>query len=377
VGVSRGRTANLKLNLINYDVVGYGVAEDENWQLIDSMVSQFIKINSIVGTWKNSTQYAVGDVTVDPETGGLWEANLQHVSAATGTFAADRAANGTLWTQKAANGGGGGSTETTAISRPEDYGGVAVESETDGEQTDNTGPVQQAINNALTKGIPLQLDKTYRLKAQVSADLDSFDYLRVQGNGGLLCDANLFGEPFLDILCSPLLISNIAVIDNTATFDFGGQGSLSDCAKLTLPAGHAVTKGMLVKVVSDDLITGASGAFVGEVAYIGAVSGNDVYTTARLRNVYTTTPRLAVYKSNKKVLISNITIRGDSALNVTEDRKWLGIRVTGVVNPVFERVVSRDTSLAVLLTQGCVHSLFIGCDFERGLNNVTSLGITG
>lgn len=376
MGVSRGRTANLKLNLINYDVVGYGVAEDENWQLIDSMVSQFIKINNIVGTWKNSTQYGVGDVTVDPETGGLWEANLQHVSAATGSFAADRAANSTLWTQKTSGGGGG--DEATAVSRPEDYGGVAVEDETAEDLTDNTGPVQQALNNALTKGIPLQLDKTYRIRAQVSADLDSFDYLRVQGNGGLLCDANLFGEPFFDVVCSPLLTTNIVTIDNTATFDFGGQGNLSDCAKLTLPAGHLVTKGMLVKVVSDDLIPGAGGsALVGEVAYIGAVSENDAYTTARLRNTYTTTPRLAVYKSNKKVLISNITIRGDAALNVTEDRKWLGIRVTGVVNPVFERVVSRDTSLATLLTQGCVHALFIGCDFERGLNNITSLGITG
>jgi hypothetical protein len=79
VGVSRGRTANLKLNLINYDVVGYGVAEDENWQILDSMVSQFIKINNIVGTWKNSTQYQVGDVTVDPETGGLWECQCSNM----------------------------------------------------------------------------------------------------------------------------------------------------------------------------------------------------------------------------------------------------------------------------------------------------------
>jgi hypothetical protein len=374
VGVSRGRTANLKLNLINYDVVGYGVAEDENWQIIDSMVSQFIRMNGIVGTWKNSTQYTVGDVLVDIETGGLWECSVSNVSSATGSFAADRASFPQRWVPKTNT----GDTGNSAVSRPEDFGGIAIEDEEPGDgPDDSTGPVQQALNNALTKGIPLQLDGTYRLKAQVVADLDSFDYLRVQGNGGLLCDANLFGDPFLDVLCSPLLVTNIATVDNTATFDFGGQGNLSDCAKLTLPAGHAVTKGMLVKVVSDDLIAGATGAFVGEVAYIGAVSGNDVYTTARLRNTYTTSPRLAVYKSNKKVLISNITVKGDPDLNVTEDRKWLGIRVTGVVNPVFERVVSRDTSLATLLTQGCVHSLFVGCEFQRGLNNITSLGITG
>jgi hypothetical protein len=381
VGVSRGRTANLKLNLINYDVTGYGVAEDENWQIIDSMVSQFIRMNGIIGTWKNSTQYTVGDVTVDIETGALWECSVSNVSSATGSFAADRASFPQRWTVKTNTGDSG----NTAVSRPEDFGAASVEDEQipDGDgniptPSDSTGPLQQALNNALTKGIPLQLDKTYRLKAQIVADLDSFDYLRVQGNGGLLCDANLFGEPFLDVLCSPLLISNITTVDNTATLDFGGQGNLSDCAKLTLPTGHAVTRGMLVKVVSDNPIPGAVvSSLIGEVAYIGAVSGNDVYTTARLRNTYTTNPRLAVYKSNKKVLISNITVRGDPDLNVTEDRKWLGIRVTGVVNPVFERVVSRDTSLAVLLTQGCVHTLFIGCEFERGLNNITSLGITG
>jgi hypothetical protein len=134
---------------------------------------------------------------------------------------------------------------------------------------------------------------------------------------------------------------------------------------------------MLVKITSDDLIPGATGALVGEVAYIGAVDGNDVYTTARLRNTYTTDPTSLCLQEQQEVLISNITVRGDPGLNVTEDRKWLGIRVTGVVNPVFERVVGRDTSLAVLLTQGCVHSLFIGCEFERGLNNITNLGITG
>jgi hypothetical protein len=287
VGVSRGRTANLKLNLINYDVVGYGVAEDENWQIIDSMVSQFIRMNGIIGTWKNSTQYTVGDVTVDVETGALWECSVSNVSSATGSFAADRVTFPQRWTVKTNTGDSG----NTAVSRPEDFGGSGIEDEDpeDG-PTDATGPVQQALNNALTKGIPLQLDKTYRLKAQVVADLDSFDYLRVQGNGGLLCDANLFGEPFLDVLCSPLLISNITTIDNTATLDFGGQGNLSDCAKLTLPTGHAVTKGMLVKVVSDNPIPGAAvSSLMGEVAYIGAVSGNDAYTTARLRNAYTTT----------------------------------------------------------------------------------------
>jgi hypothetical protein len=126
VGVSRGRTANLKLNLINYDVVGYGVAEDENWQIIDSMVSQFIRMNGIIGTWKNSTQYTVGDVTVDIETGALWECSVSNVSSATGSFAADRATFPQRWTVKTNTGDSG----NTAVSRPEDFGaGSGIEDE--------------------------------------------------------------------------------------------------------------------------------------------------------------------------------------------------------------------------------------------------------
>lgn len=377
MAVSRGRTPNLKLNLINYAVTGYGVAEDENWQIIDSAISQFVKLNGIVGTWKNSTQYDVGDVVVDVETGGLWECSIQNVSPSSGSFAADRSSTPGRWTQKTSTGDAGGGV----VIRPEDYGGVSLDGETDNEdgvtsEVDNTGPIQQAINAALLSGAPLQFDSFYRIKAQVVADLDAHDYLRIQGNGGLLCDADLGGEPFVDIICSPAAIYNVSAIDNTASYDFAGQGNFTDCAKITLPAGHAVVAGMLLKVVSDDLISGATG-FNGEVVYIGAIVGNDIYTTARLRNTYTTNVRVAVYKDNKKVLISNITISGDPGLNFSQDRKWLGIRVGGVVNPVFERVVGRDTSNAVLLIQGCVHALFIGCDFERGLNNITALGITG
>jgi hypothetical protein len=126
VGVSRGRTANLKLNLINYDVVGYGVAEDENWQIIDSMVSQFIRMNGIIGTWKNSTQYTVGDVTVDIETGSLWECSVSNVSSATGSFAADRVTFPARWVTVKTNTGDSGNT---AVSRPEDFGATSVEDE--------------------------------------------------------------------------------------------------------------------------------------------------------------------------------------------------------------------------------------------------------
>lgn len=374
MAVSRGRTPNLKLNLINYDVVGYGVAEDENWQIIDSMVSQFIKINNIVGSWKHSTQYNVGDVVVDSDTGALWDCNTQHVSASSGSFSADRSNNTTYWSQKTTTGGGG---SDTAVSRPENYGGTSIDNEGDSGPIDNTGAVQQAVNNALVTGTPLQLDGIYRVKAQVTADLDTFNYLTIRGNGGILCDAGLGGEPFLDVICSPAAIFSVTAIDNTVSYDFSGQGAPSPCAKLTLASGHTVTAGMLLKLISDDPNPGDSTSSIGEVVYVGLVSTNDVYVTARLRNTYTTNPRVAVYKDNKKVLISNITICGDPVANINEDRRWIGIRVTGVVNPVFERVVGRDTSNAVILTQGCVHALFSGCDFERGLNNITALSITG
>jgi hypothetical protein len=48
--------------------------------------------------WANSTAYAINDVRYDGATANYWKAAVAHTSAASGVFAADRAANPTYWT---------------------------------------------------------------------------------------------------------------------------------------------------------------------------------------------------------------------------------------------------------------------------------------
>jgi hypothetical protein len=369
VAVSRSRTANLKLNRINYDAVGYGVAEDENWEIIDAAITVFNKITGLVGSWKNSTLYNVGDLVVESETGLLFLNNTQHTSPATGSFSQARAATPSYWTQKSivVTDTGGGSTSATV--RPEDYGAISVEDDEDGDTTDCTSALSQAAAVAAAGGIPLQLDKTYRVRSKVNIDLDTYDVISIQGNGRILCDADLGGEPFIDIICTAEATYAISAIDNTATQDFSGGQGVSNCAKLTLtdPA-HTVTAGRVLKVISDDALAADASGRVGEVVYVAYVNGADVYTAARLRNTYTTSPRAGMYKENKRVYIAGISLIGDAALNLSATRKWIGLRVQGVVGPILERVKGRDGSNAFLVTQGCVYSFYVGCDFERGLN---------
>lgn len=64
---------------------------------IDQIIFQSIVLAGAVH-WTNNTLYLVGDIVIDPDTGGMFVAAVQHVSPASGTFAADRAANPGNWT---------------------------------------------------------------------------------------------------------------------------------------------------------------------------------------------------------------------------------------------------------------------------------------
>lgn len=65
--------------------------------------------------WTNSTLYAPGFVTIDPQDGTLWVCGVTHTSAASPTlFAADRVAHPTFW-HEVASGGSGGVTDAEYI----------------------------------------------------------------------------------------------------------------------------------------------------------------------------------------------------------------------------------------------------------------------
>ena len=90
------RTKNLGLGLLEFNFPNWGDDENDNMKIIDATMS-VIGV-SVKGAWENSTQYRKGDLVVDTDTNTLWRANIDNTSAASGSFADDRAANPTWWT---------------------------------------------------------------------------------------------------------------------------------------------------------------------------------------------------------------------------------------------------------------------------------------
>lgn len=64
---------------------------------VDAMFLTFLSIDDMTGPWQNGTAYTAGQVALDTVSGGLYNCLVNHTSAATGTFSADRAANPSYW----------------------------------------------------------------------------------------------------------------------------------------------------------------------------------------------------------------------------------------------------------------------------------------
>lgn len=98
VGAVVSRTPNYGFARIRYDVLGWGSIEQDNWTLVDALLASAGSIPSLRGVWLNSELYTAGDRVADTSTATVWRAAVTHTSAASGTFAAARAANPTYWT---------------------------------------------------------------------------------------------------------------------------------------------------------------------------------------------------------------------------------------------------------------------------------------
>jgi hypothetical protein len=98
VGAILSKTPNYGFSKVRYDMPGWHTVEHDNWTLADSLLQSIGAVPGNRGIWTNSTAYAIGDRSTDPDTSQIYRCNVAHTSAATGTFAADRVANPTYWT---------------------------------------------------------------------------------------------------------------------------------------------------------------------------------------------------------------------------------------------------------------------------------------
>lgn len=360
-----GRTPRLKLNLPNFDVSGWEPSLRDNFYIIDAAISEFITNNQVVGVWKNSTAYIVDDVAVDPEDGSLWKVETAHTSASTGTFADDRARTHAWGRFNPSQ----GASEGLAVT-PDEFG-----ADSEIPDQDTTSAVQTAITEAITRGVPLQLDRMFIVSSPLTAPLDEFDTLRIRGNGGIICKTDLGGLPILAVTATAEVILDVETINNNTSHDFGGQGNLTLCAKLKVP-DHELQPGRFCRLISNDPLVTGSDCYKGEEVYIVAIDGDDVFTATRLRDTYTSGPRLAVHRAGKKVFINEITIANDPD-GVVSGNQTVGLYLKGLVAPVIDNVTFRDIALSGVRTMGCVNANINRCNFNRGFNLITTMGTTG
>jgi len=90
-------TSNLGLKLINFDTSPWHDDTNDNWRLLDTVVSAATGVVGLAGAWSTSLAITVGQKYVDPDDLTIWECLIAHTSPTTGTFAAARAANPTYW----------------------------------------------------------------------------------------------------------------------------------------------------------------------------------------------------------------------------------------------------------------------------------------
>lgn len=91
-------TTNLHFSLVDFNVATWHDEVNDNFRSLDALIAAFTGITGLLGPWKNSTVYSVGQRVIDTDLNSLWQVAIAHTSAAAGTFAAYRAANPTHWT---------------------------------------------------------------------------------------------------------------------------------------------------------------------------------------------------------------------------------------------------------------------------------------
>lgn len=92
-------TSNYNFGKVDFDSSPWHDDEHANWTLLDGLLLAYIGVSDIAGIWDNSTAVTVGQRYGDSADGTLWECEVAHTTATSGTFSADRTANPTYWTQ--------------------------------------------------------------------------------------------------------------------------------------------------------------------------------------------------------------------------------------------------------------------------------------
>lgn len=94
-----GVTPNIRLNLPTYDQPGWDTLLAANWSVLDSLVARTLGLpGSYTGLYVPGASYVLNSVATDVTDSSLWQAGSGFTTLVTNTFAQERAANPSHWT---------------------------------------------------------------------------------------------------------------------------------------------------------------------------------------------------------------------------------------------------------------------------------------
>lgn len=99
LGIIKRITPNFSFRIPFFDGPNWGRELERNFDTIDAVLFAATGFSNVKGVWTNNTEYDASDRVVDPADGSVWQANVTHTSASTGTFEDDRTLHPTYWTQ--------------------------------------------------------------------------------------------------------------------------------------------------------------------------------------------------------------------------------------------------------------------------------------
>jgi hypothetical protein len=229
-----------------------------------------------------------------------------------------------------------------------------------------------ALAEAAAGGLGIvTIDRNYEIDRNVDID-PVMGRIRIRGDGNLHVLETADG-PFNFIAAWPDALSISAF--STTTHTFPGAETASTAVKITTTTPHACEIGDLVKVLSDDVIPGdpSSGHKVGEFAYVADIgTTSEVWIAGKLRDTYTTTPRLQRVPREP-----DIGWDGPTFTSPADASPWACtyLQVRGFIQPDIKTGFTDCYGVGVAI-MSCFQAE-VEAEGREFLNRVSSLGVAG
>jgi hypothetical protein len=92
-------TTNYSFKLIDFNSSPWHDDEHSNWRMLDGILNLITTVPALYGFWENATAYTENQRVVEEETGKVFRCLVDHTSASSGTFSADRTSNPSYWSE--------------------------------------------------------------------------------------------------------------------------------------------------------------------------------------------------------------------------------------------------------------------------------------